>query len=81
MKKSTVLYVVLLACLVFVLSGGKREKEVLANIAEGLTNIEIAKKLFISVETVDSHRKNLHSKLNVKNTAMLVRFAVENNLL
>jgi len=59
----------------------KREKEVLANIAEGLTNAEIAKKLFISVETVDSHRKNLHSKLNVKNTAMLVRFAVENNLL
>jgi DNA-binding NarL/FixJ family response regulator len=59
----------------------KREKEVLTNIAEGLTNAEIAKKLFISVETVDSHRKNLHSKLNVKNTAMLVRFAVENNLL
>ncbi len=59
----------------------KREKEVLTNIAEGLTNVEIAKKLFISVETVDSHRKNLHSKLNVKNTAMLVRFAVENNLL
>lgn len=59
----------------------KREKEVLALIAEGLTNIEIAGRLFISVDTVDSHRKNLHLKLNVKNTAMLIRFAVENNLL
>jgi DNA-binding NarL/FixJ family response regulator len=59
----------------------KREKEVLTLIAEGLTNIEIAGKLFISVDTVDSHRKNLHLKLNVKNTAMLIRFAVENNLL
>lgn len=59
----------------------KREKEVLAHIAEGLTTAEIAGKLFISIDTVESHRKNLHAKLNVKNTAMLVRFAVENNLL
>jgi DNA-binding NarL/FixJ family response regulator len=59
----------------------KREKEVLVNIAEGLTNLQIAKKLFISIDTVETHRKNLHSKLNVKNSAMLVRFAVENNLL
>lgn len=59
----------------------KREKEVLVHIVDGLTNSQIAEKLFISVDTVDSHRKNLHSKLNVKNTAMLVRFAVENNLL
>lgn len=59
----------------------KREKEVLTHIAEGLTNPEIAEKLYISIDTVDSHRKNIHSKLNVKNTAMLVRLAVENNLL
>lgn len=59
----------------------KREKEVLSYIAEGLTNVQISEKLFISVDTVDSHRKNLHTKLNVKNTAMLVRFAVENSLL
>lgn len=58
----------------------KREKEVLINIAEGLTNNQISEKLFISIDTVDSHRKNLHTKLNVKNTAMLIRFAVENNL-
>ena len=59
----------------------KREKEVLSHIAEGLTNAQISEKLFISVDTVDTHRKNLHTKLNVKNTAMLIRFAVENSLL
>ncbi|MBC7826610.1 MAG: response regulator transcription factor [Chitinophagaceae bacterium] len=59
----------------------KREKEILVLIAEGFTNTQIAESLFISIDTVDSHRKNLHSKLNVKNTAMLIRFAVENNLL
>lgn len=59
----------------------KREKEVLLHIAEGLTNVQIAEKLFISTDTVDSHRKNLHTKLNVNNTAMLVRYAVENDLL
>lgn len=59
----------------------KREKEVLQCVAEGLTNSQIADKLFISVDTVESHRKNLHTKLNVKNAAMLIRFAVENNLL
>ena len=59
----------------------KREKEILIHIAEGLTNGQIAEKLFISTDTVDSHRKNLHTKLNVKNTATLIRFAVENNLL
>lgn len=59
----------------------KREKEVLKLIAEGYTNIQIAEKLFISIDTVDSHRKNLHTKLNVSKTAMLIRFAIEHNLL
>lgn len=59
----------------------KREKEVLAQIAEGMTNAEIAEKLFISVDTVETHRKNLYSKLNVKNSVMLVRFAMENKLI
>jgi DNA-binding NarL/FixJ family response regulator len=59
----------------------KREKEVLTHIAEGLTNTQIAEQLFISIDTVESHRKNLHTKLKVKNTAMLIRFAVEHNLL
>jgi DNA-binding CsgD family transcriptional regulator len=47
----------------------------------GLTNPQIAEKLFVSPFTVDSHRKNLIAKLNVKNTAMLIRFAVENKLI
>ena len=59
----------------------KREKEVLIHIAEGFTNAQISEKLFISIDTVDSHRKNLHTKLNVKNTAMLIWFATENDLL
>lgn len=59
----------------------RREKEVLNLIADGLTNIEIADKLFVSASTVDSHRKNLIAKLNVKNTAALVRFALENKII
>lgn len=59
----------------------KREKEVLQYIAEGLTNQEIAKKIFVSTSTVDSHRKNMITKFQVSNTAALVRLAVENHLL
>ncbi|MBK8610119.1 MAG: response regulator transcription factor [Chitinophagaceae bacterium] len=59
----------------------KREKEILKLIAEGFTNSEISKKLFISIDTVDTHRKNLYTKLNVKNTALLIRQAIENNYL
>jgi DNA-binding NarL/FixJ family response regulator len=59
----------------------RREKEILALIAEGYTNPQIAEKLFVSPFTVDSHRKNLLAKLGVKNTAMLIRFAVEHKLI
>lgn len=59
----------------------KREVEVLKLVAEGLTNQQIGEKLFISIDTVDSHRKNLHTKLGVNNTAMLVRFALENGVI
>ena len=55
--------------------------EILKQIANGLSNNEIAEKLFISSATVDSHRKNLIAKLNVKNTASLVRLAVEEKLI
>lgn len=58
----------------------KREKEILLLITNGLTNNQISEKLFISIDTVDTHRKNLYSKMNVNNTAMLIRFASENNL-
>lgn len=59
----------------------KREKEILGLIAEGLTTIQVAEKLFISPLTVDTHRKNLLTKLNVNNTASLIRLAVEHHLI
>ncbi len=59
----------------------KREKEVLLLIAEGLTNGQIGEKLFISSDTVDTHRKNLYNKLNVRNTATLIRYAIDNSLI
>ncbi len=59
----------------------RREKEVLLLIAEGLTNNEIALKLFISTTTVDSHRKNLLTKFEVKNTASLIRIATQIRLI
>lgn len=55
----------------------RREKEVLGLIADGLTNNEIAQKLFISVTTVDTHRKNLLAKFEARNIASLVRMAVQ----
>lgn len=59
----------------------RREKEVLEQIAEGLTNNEIAAKLFISVTTVDTHRKNLLAKFDAKNIAALVKMAVRMQLI
>jgi len=55
----------------------RREKEVLGLISEGMTNNEIAQRLFISITTVDTHRKNLLTKFNVKNTALLIRIATQ----
>lgn len=59
----------------------RREKEVLVLIANGLTNNEIGQQLFISVTTVDTHRKNLLAKFNVKNTALLIKAAIMNKLI
>ncbi|MCR8560947.1 response regulator transcription factor [Mucilaginibacter sp. BJC16-A38] len=58
-----------------------RELEIIRHIADGLTNQEIAGKLFLSTVTVDTHRKNMLAKLNLKNTASLVRYAAEHGLL
>lgn len=55
----------------------RRELEVLELIADGLTNNEIAQKLFISPTTVDTHRKNLLAKFSAKNTATLIRLAAQ----
>lgn len=59
----------------------RREKEILALIVKEFTTPEIAEQLFISLKTVESHRGSLISKLNVRNTAGLVRAAMEHKLL
>lgn len=58
-----------------------REKQVLKLIAEGRRNRDIAAFLFVSVKTVEKHRANLMSKLDLHNTAALAAFAIENKLL
>jgi DNA-binding NarL/FixJ family response regulator len=58
-----------------------REKEILRHIAEEFTNSQIAEKLFLSIRTVDTHRRNLLEKLGVKNTAGLVRYAIRNGII
>lgn len=55
----------------------KREKDVLKLIAEEYTTQEIADKLFLSKHTIESYRKNLISKLNVKNLAGLTKYAIK----
>ncbi|MGL4629691.1 MAG: response regulator [Leadbetterella sp.] len=58
-----------------------REKEVLKLIAKGLTNQEIAEKLFVSSLTIKSHRTSLLLKFNVSNTASLINIATQNDLI
>ena len=59
----------------------KREFQVLKLIAEELTTAQIAKTLFISSHTANSHRKNIMQKLGARNTAGLIRLSFENKLL
>jgi len=59
----------------------KREQEVLRLIAEENSNAEIADRLFISIRTVDTHRRNLLEKLGAKNTAGLVKAAIKLGLI
>ncbi len=58
----------------------KREKEILPLVCQGLLTEEIGEKLFISPHTVESHRRNLLNKTGCRNSAALVRFAMENKL-
>jgi DNA-binding NarL/FixJ family response regulator len=58
----------------------RREKEIIGLIVNEYTTHEIAEKLFISEKTVETHRKNLLQKLNARNTAGLVRIAMEKGL-
>jgi two-component system response regulator NreC len=57
-----------------------REREVLQLIAEGYTNREVAKSLFISVKTVEAHRAHIMQKLNIHDVAKLVKYAIQKGL-
>lgn len=58
----------------------RREKEILHFIVEGFTNQQIADQLYLSLRTVENHRNRLLQKLGVKNTAALVKLAVQKKL-
>lgn len=58
-----------------------RERELLRLVSEGLTNGEIADAIFLSPETIKGYRKNLLLKLGAKNTAVLVKIAMEQKLI
>ena len=59
----------------------KREQEVLALVASGKSNHEVADVLFISIKTVDTHKAHILEKLGLKNTAELVKYAIKNKLI
>ncbi len=58
-----------------------RELEVLQLLSEGLTNLEISDKLFLSKRTVEGHRQNLIEKTKSRNTPALIKFAMQNGLI
>lgn len=58
----------------------KREREILELITQGKNNKKIGSELFISDQTVGVHRKNIMKKLGIRNTASLIKFALENHL-
>jgi two-component system response regulator NreC len=59
----------------------KREIEILKLICKEYSNADIAAKLFLSISTVETHRKNLIARLGVNNTVGLVKFALKNKLI
>ena len=59
----------------------EREREVLTLVAEGLTNQEIADRLFISIKTVQTHRAHIMEKLNLHDRTELVRYAIRKGLI
>ncbi|MEI8202240.1 MAG: response regulator transcription factor [Bacteroidota bacterium] len=58
----------------------QRETEILKYFAKGVTNQEIAEKLFISIRTVESHKNHIMQKLELKTTMDLLKFAIKNKL-
>jgi DNA-binding NarL/FixJ family response regulator len=59
---------------------GSREREVLQLVAEGKTSAETAKEMFISIKTVETHRRNIAQKLGLHGTADLTKYAVREGL-
>jgi len=57
-----------------------REMEILKLFVEGLTNSEIADKLFISIRTVESHKNHIMQKMGFKSTVDMVKYAIKNNI-
>ena len=59
----------------------KREKEIVICVAKGMTNKEIADKLFLSLHTITTHRRNISAKLQIHSSAGLTIYAIVNNLI
>jgi len=59
----------------------RREREILALVADGMTNQQIAEQLFISPRTVDTHRTNIMQKLDIHDLANLVHYAIEHGII
>lgn len=57
-----------------------RETEILKHFAQGMSNQEIADKLFISIRTVESHKNHIMQKLELKSTVDLIKFAIKNKI-
>lgn len=58
----------------------KRETEILQLIYQGLSSKQIAKRLFVSINTINNHRKNILRKSNCKNSSALITYAIKNGL-
>lgn len=59
----------------------QRESEILKMIAEGISTRDIAKKLFVSVKTIGTHKQNILEKLNLKTTTDLVKYAIKHKII
>ncbi len=59
----------------------RREKEIIIKIADELSNQEIADELFISLRTVETHRRNIMQKLKVKSVVSLIKYAAQHNII
>jgi DNA-binding NarL/FixJ family response regulator len=57
-----------------------REKQILQMVIEGLSNQDIADKLFISIRTVESHKNHIMQKLGIKSLVELIKYAIRNNI-